>query len=77
MADMDLSAPVHYDALVVLELMDVDWLSMKLPIEDVDVPITALGPVDDDDGTGGGVVGGIAEEEDDLLEKWGDYNLPV
>jgi hypothetical protein len=47
--DMEFSAPVHMDGALVIEIIDNDWAADTLPTDDVEVPASAVAPLDDDD----------------------------
>jgi hypothetical protein len=47
--DAEFSAPVHVDGALVVDLIDAAWAADKLPIDDVQVPASALASLDDDD----------------------------
>lgn len=60
--DMNFSAPIHQDPLLVADILDEAWASETLPVEDIEVPQSAIGNVEDDDAAA------TNEEEDD--NKW-------
>lgn len=66
--DMVYSAPVHIDAAVLIHVVDDAWATETLPVEDVEVPPSAVANVDDDDG--------VAQEEEDV-NKWNELQLPT
>lgn len=65
--DMAFSAPVHQDAHLLIDIVDESWAAETMPVEDVEVPPTAMTNMDDDDPTA------PQEEEDD--NKWNDLAL--
>lgn len=67
--DMELTAPVHYDAFDAIHVIDDEWLAAVLPVEDVEVPADAVAPNDDDDG--------VPQDEDNEADKWTDTAAPV
>ncbi len=73
--DMQLSAPVHYDAYVAVELVDEGWLATQLPVEDVAVGGVALTPPDDDDASPAG--GALDEDGADGEFKWPDLHTLI
>lgn len=64
--DMVYSAPVHVDALLLLEIIDDAWAAEKLPVEDIVVPPSEMVNLDDDDPP-------TAPDDDD--DKWNDLGL--
>ncbi len=68
--DVDFSAPVNVDGALVLEVIDDEWISDTLPVDDVEVPAAAAGPLDDDDG---GSPSG--DDVSGLETKWTDLAL--
>ena len=65
--DMNFSAPVHQDPLLVVELIDETWASETLPAEDIELPQSAVAHVEDDDTA----VANDTDEDD----KWTDNGL--
>lgn len=64
---MQFSAPVHQDALLIMNIVDEVWAAETLPIEDITVPASDMNNVEEDDT-------GIAQEDDDV-NKWNDFAL--
>ena len=69
--DMRLSAPVHFDAYVAVEIIDENWLTTKLPVEEVNVPGVTLTATDDDDEPS------VALAEADNEFKWHDLHTLI
>lgn len=65
--DMNFSAPVHQDPLLVIEIIDEAWASETLPTDDIEVTQSALANGEDEDAT----VANDSEEND----KWTDLAL--
>lgn len=65
--DMNFSAPVHQDPLLVLEIIDDAWAAETLPIEDIDVAPADLTHLDDEDPA--------LPNDDDDEDKWNDLSL--
>lgn len=66
---MDFSAPVHMDGALILDVIDNAWASDTLPVDDIEVPASAMAPLDDDD---------FAPPSDDAAaveNKWTDLAL--
>lgn len=65
-------APVHMDGALVLEVLDTEWCADSLPLDDVEVPASAVAPLDDDD-----VAGTPAPETDASApdNRWTDLAL--
>lgn len=65
--DMSFSAPVHQDAHLLIDIVDEAWAADTLPVEDIEVPPTAITNIDEDDPT--------AHQEDGDENKWTDLAL--
>lgn len=65
--DMSFSAPIHQDPHVLIDVVDEAWAAETLPVEDVDVPPTAITNIDEDDPT--------AHQEEEEDNKWTDLAL--
>lgn len=67
MTDMVFSAPIHQDPLQTVDIIDQQWATDTLPIEDIQIPSNALSNIDDDDPT-------LNNEHDDD-NKWNHLAL--
>lgn len=69
--DMEFSAPVHMDGALLIEIIDSDWAADVLPMDDVEVPASAVAPLDDDDIVGAPLV----DDESAPENMWTDLGL--
>nr|CAB3221502.1 anaphase-promoting complex subunit 13-like [Phallusia mammillata] len=51
-----------------IDILDEDWVSDKLPLEDIDVPLEELPDIEQDNGN-------TKETMKELEKKWNDDNL--
>lgn len=61
------SAPIHHDPLLTLEIIDEQWASETLPVEDVMVPTEDMPNFDDEEEP--------TQPDGSDVEKWGDLSL--
>lgn len=66
--DMNYSAPIHQDPLLLIHIVDESWAAETLPMEDINVPPSALTGVDDQDLAAAG-------DQDEEEHKWNDLGL--
>lgn len=66
--DMDFSVPVHMDGYLLVDIIDNAWAADVLPLDDIEVPVSAMTVLDDDDMT-------IQADEAALETKWTDLAL--
>lgn len=65
--DMSYSAPVHFDPVLVVHIVDEAWASDTLPIEELSIPPALISNDDDDDGH--------AASEENEEDKWSELAL--
>jgi Apc13p protein len=69
--DMEFCAPVHLDGALVIEIIDNEWATDTLPMDDIEVPASAIAPLDDDDIIGAPPVDDASAPEN----RWTDLGL--
>lgn len=69
--DMEFSAPVHMDGALIIDIIDNEWATDTLPMDDIEVPASAVAPLDDDDIAGAPLL----DDESAPENRWTDLGL--
>lgn len=66
--DMNFSAPIHQDPLLIIHIVSEEWATETLPTDDVEVHPSIFPGVDEDEH-------GPTDEQENEEDKWNDLGL--
>ncbi|KAI0560185.1 hypothetical protein FGB62_122g035 [Gracilaria domingensis] len=66
--DMNFSAPINQDPLLVIHIVDEEWATETLPTEDIELPPSIIPTIEEDDH-------GAVDEQENEDDKWNDLGL--
>ncbi|CAN8063656.1 unnamed protein product [Agarophyton chilense] len=66
--DMNFSAPIHQDPLLIIHIVDEAWTTESLPTEDIDLPPAVIPTIEEDEHA-------VVEEQENEEDKWNDLGL--